>query len=348
MATPAIEHTTDPLVGLCRDAMPLPWGGAGLTAIEMMDRLEQAGYMERDAGRSFSMVTTMASTGVAVSAFGTDEQRERWVRAVAEGRVTGAHAITETESGSDALNMSTRAVKDGTGFVLQGTKSFVTNAGVADVYVVYARTSPTSGPLGLTAFLVPADAPGISVSRLMPTSGLHSAPVGELLIEDCLVGPDSVLGGIGRGFLVLDHVMKREILYSFMINVGEMRRRLDEVVTWARSREQYGQPIGRYQAVANQIVDMRIAMETSRLMLREAALQVDLGRPATAEIAMAKIVTSEANLSSAVAATKVFGGRGYLCEMGIEQHVRDALGGAIYSGSNGIQYNRVAAEMGLR
>lgn len=327
---------------------PTTYGGKGHNIPEALIRMERLGEQIEDAGLSFSAVTTIASTGTAVCDFGTAEQRANLLPRICRGQLIGAHAITEAESGSDAIHMATTAVRDGDHLVIDGTKSFVTNAGVADVYVVYVRTATTPNPLGLTAVMVPAGTPGLHVTGITETAGLTTSPVGELRLDSCRVPATSVIGGVGRGFLVLDHVMKREILYSFSVNVGEMKRRLDEVVGWATRRHQYGKAISGYQAVAHRIVEMRIQLETSRAMLRAAGDALHRGEPATAEIAMAKIVASEANLASAIAATRVFGGRGFLREHGIERHVRDALGGGIYSGTNDIQYNRIAAEMGLR
>ncbi|WP_265445353.1 acyl-CoA dehydrogenase family protein [Flexivirga meconopsidis] len=334
--------------GVLREIFPRQFGGAGHSLSEALDAFERLGHANPDAGLSFSAATAVASTGVPLESFGSDYLKHRYLPSVCDGSLVGAHAITEASSGSDALHMATRAVPHGEDFVIEGSKTFVTNAGIADYYVIYARTSDHPGPFGLTAFLVPADAPGLQVVRTLPTMGLRTSPVGELRLADLRVPRDHVIGGVGRGFLVLDHVMQREILLSFTINVGEMARRLEESVEWVRGRTQYGAPIASYQAVARRVVDMRIAVDTSRLWLRDAARRIDAGEDASAQVAIAKLTASEANLETAISATRLFGGRGYLTEFGVEQQLRDAAGGAIYSGTNDIQYNRLAALMGLR
>ncbi|MBI9115256.1 acyl-CoA dehydrogenase family protein [Sanguibacter suaedae] len=334
--------------GLLAAPFAVEHGGHGMSLVDTLRSLEYLGRVNDDAGLSFAAITSMASTAVALTRFGTPEQRARHLPGVLSGRTVGAHAITEPEHGSDALGMSARAVRDGDHFVLDGDKTFITNAGIADLYVVYARTGDVPGPLGLTAFLVPAGTPGFTVGRRLGTMGLSGTPLAELHLTGCRIPAHDVLGRVGGGFLVLDHVMEREILFSFMVNVGEMQRRLDRCVTWCREREQYGRAIGGYQAVARRVVDMRIAVDTARLWLLSAAELLDAGKPAATEISIAKLVTSTANLRSSLDAVEVFGGRGYVTEHGIERGVRDAVAGTLYSGSNDIQYNRVASMIGLR
>ncbi|MCI2237317.1 acyl-CoA dehydrogenase family protein [Paenibacillus sp. TRM 82003] len=322
-------------------------GGLGLTVSQVCERMELLGESNPDAGLSFSAVTSLASTSTPLQRFGSGQLRERYLPGLCDGSLVGAHAITEEASGSDALAMGTRAVRDGDEWVLDGAKSFVTNGSTADLVVVYARTSTERTPFSITAFLVPTSAPGFHVRRRVETMGLNSSPVAELALDGVRVPASHVLGRVGAGFLVLEHVMEREVLYAFSVNVGEMRRRLRRCVEHARSRVQYGRPIGSYQAVQHQLVDMRIGVESAHKWLRDAAALVDAGANATEAVSIAKVVTSTANVRSSLAAVQVFGGRGYLVEDGVEAGVRDAVAGTVYSGTNEIQYNRIAALMGL-
>lgn len=290
----------------------------------------------------------MASTGVSVNDFGSEDQRRCWLPGIASGAVVGAHTITEEAVGSDALSMDTRARRIQEGWVVSGAKTFVTNGGVTDVYIVYARTSETPSALGLTAFLVPAQTPGLTVGRRLETMGLNAAPVTQIVLDECRIPADAVLGRVGGGFLVLDHVMQREILFSFMFNVGEMEVRLSRCVEWARNREQFGRSIGANQAISHRIAAMRIQVDTARMWLERAGRSVMAGTSATLDVAAAKVVASTANRDTALAAVQLFGGRGYLTEHGLEKAVRDALGGSIYSGTNEIQMDRIASMMGLR
>ncbi|MGP4020932.1 acyl-CoA dehydrogenase family protein [Saccharopolyspora sp. 5N708] len=323
------------------------WGGLGQDLLTTMYVLEGLGEGCRDGGLNFCVSTHLVSTGVAVQRFGTPELRDRYLPGVCSGETIGAHAITEPEGGSDALNMRTRAERDGDDFVLTGTKAFVSNGPIADLVVVYARTGRTAGPLSTTAFLVERDAPGVHLAPAEPTMGLRTSPLGSLHLDGCRVPATNVLGRIGGGFLVLDHVMKWEILCSFVISAGAMRHRLDRCVQHARQRKQFGVPIGSHQAISHRLVEMEIALRTARSWLYDTAVRFAAGENVTTDIAIAKLVTSEANVSSALAAVQVLGGAGFLVESGIEKELRDAVGGTIYSGTSEIQRNRIAAMLGL-
>ncbi|RST15761.1 acyl-CoA dehydrogenase [Streptomyces sp. WAC05374] len=323
------------------------YGGLGQSLLTTMYVLEGLGEHCRDAGLSFSVTTTLASTGVPLEKFGTAGQKERYLPGICSGELIGAHAITESEGGSDAMAMTTRAERDGDHFVLTGAKTFVSNGPVADVIVVYARTRPDGGPLGVTAFLVDRDTPGLTVGRPIKKMGLRTSPLSELYFDGCRIPADRVLGRVGGGFIVLDHVMKREVLFSFIVNAGEMQRRLAQVVDYAQTRRSFGKPIGAYQSIANKIVDTKIGLETARKWLYDTAERLVSGENVTTDLAIAKLITSEANVASSLAAVQIFGGHGYMTEYGLEQDVRNAVGGTIYSGTNEIQYNRIASMLGL-
>ncbi|MFE7842138.1 acyl-CoA dehydrogenase family protein [Streptomyces sp. NPDC057474] len=323
------------------------WGGLGQSLLTTMYVLEGLGEGCRDAGLNFSVCTHLVSAGVPLQRFGSQGLKERYLPGICAGEVIGAHAISEPGSGSDALAMRTRAVRDGDDFVLNGSKAFVSNGPVADVVTVYARTSDRPGPLSMTAFLVERGTPGFEVGNPVPKMGLRTSPLSELYFDDCRIPADRVVGRPGGGFLVLDHVMRWEILCSFVINAGEMSDRVGRCVEYARTREQFGQPIGSYQAVSHKIVDMATGVETSRRWLYDTAERMTAGENVTRDIAMAKLVTSEANVASALSAVQIFGGNGYMAEYGIEKELRNAVAGTIYSGTSETQRNRIAALLGL-
>ncbi|MFJ2781184.1 acyl-CoA dehydrogenase family protein [Kitasatospora sp. NPDC087315] len=323
------------------------WGGLGQDLLTTMYVLEELGAKCRDGGLNFSVATHMVSTGVPLQRFGSRELKERYLPGICSGDTIGAHAISETESGSDALAMRTTATRENDGFVLRGGKSFVSNGPVADVFVVYARTHPDGGPLGITSFLVERDTPGLVVGAPVGKMGLRTSPLGELHFDDCRIPASAVIGRVGSGFLILDHVMKWEILCSFVITTGQMRYRLDRCVEYAKERVQFGRPIGSYQSISNKIVDMRIGLDTARKWLYDTAVRLTDGENVTTDIAVSKLLASESNLASALAAVQIFGGSGYLTEYGLEKDVRDAVAGPIYSGTSEIQRNRIAAMMGL-
>ncbi|MET9887860.1 acyl-CoA dehydrogenase family protein [Streptomyces sp. NPDC006430] len=323
------------------------WGGLGQSLLTTMYVLEGLGEGCRDAGLNFSVCTHIVSTGVPLHRFGSPELKARFLPGICSGELIGAHAISEPDSGSDALAMRTRAVRDGDHFVLNGSKAFVSNGPVADLLTVYARTSERPGPLSITAFLVERDTPGLTVGGPIAKMGLRTSPLSELYFDDCRVPASQVVGRVGGGFLVLDHVMRWEILCSFVINAGEMRDRVTRCVEYARNRTQFGQPIGSYQAVSHKIVDMEVGVETARHWLYGTAEKMAAGENVTCDIAMAKLVTSEANVASALSAVQIFGGNGYMAEYGIEKELRNAVAGTIYSGTSEIQRNRIASLLGL-
>ncbi|EDY52417.1 acyl-CoA dehydrogenase family protein [Streptomyces clavuligerus] len=324
------------------------WGGLGQSLLTTMYVLEELGAGCRDGGLAFSVATHLTGVGVPLERFGSHTLKQRFLPGVCSGGTIGAHAITESGSGSDALAMRTTATRDADGgFVLRGSKSFVSNGPVADVFVVYARTHPDGGPFGISAFVVERNTPGLTVGAPVGKMGLRTSPLSELHFDDCRIPASAVLGRVGSGFLILDHVMKWEILLAFIISTGQMRYRLDRCVEYAKERTQFGQAIGSYQAISHRIVDMKIGLETSRKWLYDTAVRMTAGENVTTDISISKVIASESALASAQAAVQIFGGSGYLTECGLEKDLRDAVAGPIYSGTSEIQRNRVASMLGL-
>jgi alkylation response protein AidB-like acyl-CoA dehydrogenase len=333
--------------GLFGSCLPEDVGGHACSLTDLMRTVEVLGYTVRDSGLNFSAATHLASTGFALSAFAGPELRLRHLPSVAAGTSVGCHAITEPEAGSDVLAMSATGRVDGDHVELDGLKTYVTNGPVADLAVVYVRTSDTPGPLGLSAVLVPRGTPGADFGPPLDKTTLRTSPFGRLRLTGCRVPRANVIGGVGTGFLILDRVMTWEILIAFVINVGEMRHRLDRVVERVGTRRQFGRPLADFQGVRNTVVEMHIAIQSARQALYSAGAAVSAGHRATAETAVAKILTSEANIRTAQAAVELFGGEGVLTDTGLEIGVRDALSGPIYSGSNAVQRQKIAKALGL-
>jgi alkylation response protein AidB-like acyl-CoA dehydrogenase len=333
--------------GILRTPFEECWGGLGKDLPTTMHVLEQLGYGSRDGGLNFSVSTHVVSTGIPLQRFGSAALKQRFLTRVVDGDLIGAHAISEPDTGSDALAMRTCAVRDGDDYVLNGSKAFVSNGPVAGVFVVYARTHPGGGPLGVTAFLVERDTPGLHVGNPIPKMGLRTSPLTELFFTDCRVPSANVIGRAGGGFLVLDFVMKWEILCSFVVNLGEMRHRLERCVSYAKQRRAFGAPIAAHQAVSHRIADMAVGVETARKWLYDTGAKVAAGESCTADVAMTKLVVSEANQTSALAAVQIFGGNGYMAEYGLEKDLRNSIAGTIYSGTSEIQRNRIASVLGL-
>lgn len=312
-----------------------------------LSALEELGYGCRDSGLSFSAASHLASTGVSLAQFGSTELQDRYLPAVRAGEAVGAHAITEQEAGSDAMSMRTTAIRDGDEYVLNGHKAFVSNGPIADLLVVYARTGKPGTAASITAFLIERNAPGLLVGEPVETMGLRTCPMGELRLVDVRLPRSHVVGHPGGGVLVLNYVMAREILSVAAIQIGEMQHRLEQCVNRTQQRVQFGKPIGAFQAVAHMVVEMKIGLETARRWLDDTARRIAAREDATAEVAITKLVTSEANVASARHALQIFGGSGFLTRTGVERGLRDALAGTIYSGTSEIQKNRVAALIGV-
>ncbi|MGW5424777.1 acyl-CoA dehydrogenase family protein [Streptomyces sp. NPDC003943] len=332
--------------GILRTPFKEEHGGAGRSFTETMRVLEGLGYLCRDAGIAFSTSTQIVSLATPLEKFGSAELKARYLPRILSGEAVTAHAITEESGGSDAMNITTTAVREDDHYVVDGGKMFITNAPVADLFLLYVRTG-RPGPFGLTCLLVERDTPGLEIGPPMDKLGLRTSPIGRLTFDRLRVPVDRRVGAEGGGFLVLDYVMKREILYAFSLTLGEMRHRLETVLAYAAKRTQFGQPIGSYQAVSHKIVDMRIAVETAAKWLADTGAKAERGEDISLDLAATKIVVSEANVQTALAAVQIHGGRGVLTEYGVERDLRNSVAGTIYSGSSEIQRNRMAALLGL-
>ncbi|MEA2264511.1 MAG: hypothetical protein QOE27_94 [Solirubrobacteraceae bacterium] len=333
--------------GVLRLPFDAQWGGLGQDALTLVYVLENLGYRCRDEGLLFTVATQIVSVAIPIQKFGSDELKERYLKRLIDGSIIGAHAISEPGAGSDATAMTTTATADGDSFVLNGKKAFCTSGPIADVITVYAKAETGAAATGITAFLVPTDTPGLTVGKPIPKMGLNTSPIGELEFDGCRIPATNIIGKPGAGFFILEHVMSWEILCIFMMMVGEMQHRLERCIDYAKKRRQFGEPIGSNQYVAGKIVDMKIGTENSRKHLYDTAARFARRRNITAEISMAKLVTSEANLASALAAVQIFGGRGYMQADGLEKGVRSAVGAPIYSGTNEMQRVRLASMLGV-
>lgn len=317
------------------------------TILSTMTALERLGEVCKDSGLTFSVATHLASTITALDKFGSPELKARYMEELVAGQLIGAHAISEPNAGSDALSMTTTALEDGDDFIINGHKAFVTNGSVADVIVVYAKTSQVATADCVSAFLVDTRSSGVHLGPTMEKVGLSTSPLCELTLDNCRVPKENMVGRRGAGFFVLSHVMQREILYSFIISVGEMQRRLQRCVRYANSRRQFGSSIGAFQSVANKTADMKIRYELSRQWLYYVAERMIANKDVTTDVAIAKVFVSENALATSVDALHIHGGYGYIASNGLGTEVCNALAGPIYSGTNEIQRGRIAAMIGV-
>ncbi len=329
--------------------MPVPkeYGGLGLGLTDLIAVMEGLGYGTGDLGLLFSIHAHMWTNVVPILEYGTEEQKLRWLPPLIDGALVGANAASEPDFGSDVYGMRTRAEKRGDTYVLNGTKTFVTNAPVADLFVAYATLDPKLGPMGITAFIVESSHPGVSVSRPIDKMGLRTSPMGEVIFENCELPASARIGREGRGIKVFECSMEWERGCILAGCLGSMRRRLEEAIRYARDRKQFGRSISKFQAVSHRIVDMKVRLDACRPLVYRIGRLKDQGRSAQLEASIAKLFVSEAHVAFATDAMRVFGGYGYMVEQEVEREVRDALGGIFYSGTSDIQRNNIARHLRL-
>jgi len=335
-------------IGLQGLPAPEEYGGTGLDAVSSAIALEAFGYGCRDGGLVFSLCAHLLACVMPVSKHGSEAQKGRYLRGLCDGTLIGAHAITEPGSGSDTFSMRTRAQRDGGRWRINGSKTFISNGPVADVAIVFAVTDSSKGfHGGLTAFLVETSTPGFSVGRKMEKMGLRTSPVGEISFQDMLVDEDKVLGTVGGGSAVFGTAMDWERTLLVASHVGAIERLLETSVTYSRTRSQFGQSIGKFQAVAHKIADMKVQLEAARLLTYRAAWRLDHMRNSSMDASIAKLFVSESLVKAAVDAVQIHGGYGFMVEYEVERALRDAIGGTIYSGTSEMQRNIIARWLGL-
>jgi alkylation response protein AidB-like acyl-CoA dehydrogenase len=334
-------------MGILGLATPEEYGGSATDIVTTMLVMEGLGYGCRDNGLIFAMNAQMWSVQHPILTFGTEAQKQKYLPGFCSGEIIGAHGMSEADSGSDAYSLRTRAERTSAGYVLNGSKMFVTNAPVADMAVIFATIDPAKGRGGVTAFLMDKGTPGFRVSRNIEKMGLRTSPMGELILEDCVLPEENRLGPEGAGTSIFNSSMEWERSCILGSHVGAMERQLEECIRYARERRQFGQAIGKFQSVANRIADMKVRLETARLLLYKVAWLNQNGKSAVMEAALAKLYLSESYVSSSMDAIRTYGGSGYMSELEVERDLRDAIGGTIYSGTSDIQRMIIARWLGL-
>ncbi|MGD2101045.1 MAG: acyl-CoA dehydrogenase family protein [Acidimicrobiia bacterium] len=331
--------------------LPIPeeYGGQGADPLTTMLALEALGYGCTDNGLIFSLNAHMWSAAMPLLRFGNDEQRQRFLPGLCDGSLIGVQGMTEPGSGSDAFGLTTTATLDGDKYILNGAKTFITNGPVADMFVIFASTNPSVGALGISAIIVEAGAPGLTVGAPFSKMGLRTSPMTELFFDDCEVPAENLLGRPGNGMAIFNHSIDWERGFILASAIGTMERQLETAIEHARTREQFGQPIGKFQAVSHRIVDMKVRLEAARWMLYSAgwARELSDGAATPLESAMAKLYISEAWVQSSMDAIQIHGAYGYMTEAEVERDLRDAIAGRIYSGTSDIQKNIIAGRLGL-
>ncbi|MDP8257595.1 MAG: acyl-CoA dehydrogenase family protein [Candidatus Alcyoniella australis] len=276
--------------------------------------------------------------GDTIMKHGTEEQKQRYLPKLATGEWIGAMGLTEPDAGSDAVSIRTRAEKRDGGWVLNGTKMFITNGPLADVVVVFAVTDKDAGPMGITAFFVEKDTPGFKVGKVLHKLGVRASTTSELIFEDALVPEENVLGQIGAGFLVALGALEWDRSALLAPGIGGTRRILDLAAQYACERKQFGRPIAQFQAVQHKLADLRIFYEVGKLLVYRVAWNKDQGRPMNhLDAAVSKLYMGEQSMLAASDAVQIFGGYGLMHEYPVERYFRDAKLTSIGGGTSEVQ-----------
>lgn len=334
-------------IGIQGLAIPEEYGGAGADLLTAALVMEGLGYGCRDGGLTFALNSQMWSVQPTILDSGSEAQKHKYLPGLCRGELIGAYGMTEPDSGSDAFSLRTTASKKDGGYVLNGTKTLVTFAPLADFAIVFAITDPELGNWGVSTFVVDKETPGFKVSRYMEKMGLRTVPIGELLFEDCFIPEENRIGPEGAGPSIFNSSQEWERAVILASQLGEMERQLEQAIQYANDRRQFGQPIGKFQSVSNRIADMKLRLETARLLTYKVAWLKSLGKSVMLDAAIAKLYLSECFVESSLDAIRVHGGYGYMTEFEVERDLRDAIGGTLYGGTSDIQRNIIARFLGL-
>lgn len=322
---------------------PEEYGGAGADTLSYIITVEE-------------LARVCAATAVIVSAhtslcahpiyqFGTEEQKQRFLVPLAQGNKLGAFALTEPNAGTDAVSIRTTAVREGDTYILNGNKIFITNGGVADIYIVLAKTDPSKGARGITAFIVEKGTPGFSFGKKEDKLGIRASSTTELIFQNCRIPVENRLGEEGEGFKIAMQTLDGGRIGIAAQAVGIAQACLDACLRYAKEREQFGKPIGSFQAIQWMLADMATQVEAARLLTYRAAWLKDNKQPFSKEAAMAKLYASEVAMQQAIKAVQIHGGYGYMKDYPVERFFRDAKITEIYEGTSEVQRMVIASHL---
>jgi len=331
------------IIGTC---ISPEYGGMGLSALDMLLVLESLGKANSDNGLSFALAAHTLSCVIPINKYGTPSQKEKYLKPLLSGELIAANAMTESESGSDVFNMQCKATKKDGSYILNGTKTFISNSAVSELVLTYAATHPDKGFFGgITAFLV--DKQNYSSGNQFRKMGLESCSLGEIIFENSVLSNQNILGHEGGGALIFNHSMEWERICLTGIHIGAMHRVMDKTIDFVKQRKSLGQNIGKFQGVSHAVADMQVSLEVARNYAYKAAWLLDNQKNVSKEAAIAKLFVSNTVKTFMLQALQIFGGYGYISDYGIEQEVRDALAATIYSGTSEIQKNIIASHLGI-
>jgi len=315
--------------------VPEEWGGAGMDYMSLVLALEEIAAGDGATSTIVSVQNSLAC-GIPLR-YGTDAQKDKWLRPLAQGQKLGCFCLTEPHVGSDASALKTTAVKDGDGWIINGVKQFITSGREADVAIVFAVTDKSAGKKGISAFLVPTDTEGYVVARIEEKMGQRASDTAQILFEHCRVGANALLGAEGEGYRIALSNLEAGRIGIAAQCLGMARAALDAAVKYAHERESFGKPIFEHQAVNFRLADMATRLEAARQLVWHAASLKDAGRPCLKEASMAKLFASEMAEQVCSDAIQIHGGYGYVSDFPVERIYRDVRVCQIYEGASDIQ-----------
>ncbi len=330
-------------LGLLGMFVPEQWGGAGMTYLAYVVAIEELSRVCASHGVIASVNNSLVC--YPLLQYADDAQKKRWLVPLAKGELLGAYCLTEPQAGSNAANQQTTAVLDGDQWVLNGSKIFITNAGPADVLITYAATDKAKGPKGISAFIVPADTPGVRKGKKEMKLGIHASDTREVYYENARIPKDHLFGELNKGYTVALATLGGGRIGIAAQALGIAQAAVEASVKYANERTQFDRKIGEFDAIRAMLADSAVELATARLLVYQAAWLRDQGRPHTKEASLAKWHASEAATKCANLAIQVHGGYGYMSEYHVERYWRDARICEIYEGTTEVQKMVVAGQV---
>ena len=334
-------------IGLLSLLSPKEYDGLGEDLLSAIVSVQALGYGCKDNGLTHAIVTQLCCT-VLLKLYGSDLQKDTYLRRLSHGELIAAQAITEPDAGSDVLSMQTTAKRMDDAYILSGKKIFITNGPLADIVIVFAKTDTVRSVFGgISCFIIEKDRAGFDRGKPLEKMGLRTLQNGELFFDDVSVPEELLLGKEGHGMFIFNEVIEWERALMAAAHLGVMERILEKCLAYAKTRKQFGQEIGKYQAISNKIAEMSTRIELGKLILYKMGWLKDQKKRATLESSIGKLFISESLKAACLDAVQIHGGYGYMREYEIEKDLRDSIASTIYSGTSEMQRNIISRMVGL-
>lgn len=330
-------------IGLLGLPFETKYDGAGGDYLSYILAVEEISKVDASVGISYSVQTSL-NMG-AINAFASEEQKQKYLPALCTGKNIGSFGLTEPGAGTDAAGVRTVAVKDGDKYILNGQKCFITNSPIADTFVIFAMTDRSKGTKGLSAFIVEKEFPGISIGKIEDKMGIRSSQVGEIVMEDCIVPAENLMGKEGKGFGIAMKTLDGGRIGVAAQALGIAQGAFEHTVEYMKERKQFGRPIHKFQYLQFRMADMKAKIEQARYLVYKAAMDKNNGKPYSESAAMAKMVASDCAMEVTTNCVQMMGGYGFIKEYPVERMMRDSKITQIYEGTNEVMRMVISGSM---